>query len=195
MISDKYKINSGMKDIAPALEIIEKTAAYCGFDRESTLQLRLMGEELLGMMQGIMLDYDGEFWLDTDGTTMNLHTEVKSEISQSEREKLVSIASSGQNTKPKGFMNKLRCLVESAFYSDLNTPPIYYANECSFFSGDAGKYGYVWNYSPSLEVSTSQQNKDYDELEMSVLAKLSDNIVVSAYPPRISLTVSKSFHK
>ncbi len=196
MISDKYKIASGMDNYLPALEIVEKTAAYCGLDKETTLQLRLMGEELLGMMQGLLLNYEGEFWLEFSDSTMQFHAEANSEITEAQRSKLISMASSGQNTKPKGFLNKLRILLESPFYCDPENLPFSFANECSFNlgTGQNGCFGYVWDMREALSDQIAKKRDEYDELEMSILGKVADNIVVSAYPPRISLTVSKTFN-
>ena len=64
MISNVCKIEKGIKDLSEILKESEKVAVYNGFNQKQTLQLRLICEEIDGMLPNIINDFDGDFWIE-----------------------------------------------------------------------------------------------------------------------------------
>ena len=54
--------NSGAR-MEEALNQVSKVAAYKGLSAKNALHLRLLAEEMLGMMRSIAGEADGEFWI------------------------------------------------------------------------------------------------------------------------------------
>ena len=49
-----------------ALELTEKTGAFCGLDHQSSLRLRLLSEELIELIRPFTDKIHGEFWLEAE---------------------------------------------------------------------------------------------------------------------------------
>ena len=65
MQTDKIKISSNGAGMAQALEECDRFAAYTGLDKRSALHVRLLAEEALGMVRGIVGNFQADFWLET----------------------------------------------------------------------------------------------------------------------------------
>ena len=64
MISNVCKIENGSKDLSAILDESKKVAVYLGLNVKQTLHLRLICEELDGMLPNVIDDFDGEFWIE-----------------------------------------------------------------------------------------------------------------------------------
>ena len=64
MKSNVCKIVKGNKDLEGIFKESEKVAEYNGLTHKQTLQLRLLCEEIDGMLPNIIDDYEGELWID-----------------------------------------------------------------------------------------------------------------------------------
>ena len=63
MKTDKISVSSQGARMGAALEQADKVAAYKGLSAKNALHLRLLAEEMLGMMRSIAGEADGEFWI------------------------------------------------------------------------------------------------------------------------------------
>ena len=59
MKTDVIAVSSSGNQIGKALEQVEKMAAFKGLSRKDTLHLRLLTEEMMGMMRSITGEKDG----------------------------------------------------------------------------------------------------------------------------------------
>ena len=64
MRSNVCKIDQGSKDLAAILKESEKVAKYNGLDHKKTMQLRLLCEEIDGMLPNIIREFEGDFWIE-----------------------------------------------------------------------------------------------------------------------------------
>ena len=53
-----------------------KTAAYADLDKKKTLRLRLLSEELVGMLKELTGNFEGEFWTEVEDLTIQLITRI-----------------------------------------------------------------------------------------------------------------------
>ena len=113
---------------------VEKSAQYFDLDKKSRLQLRLLTEELTGMMNELAGKYRAEFWVEADpveyvvqywekvrNVSFQLHLRMDEHLNEESRRQLISVSTTGRNEPPIGIMGKLQAFLEqcSQSYSDL----------------------------------------------------------------------------
>ena len=64
MKSNICKIENGTKDLSAILIESERVAAYNGLTHKQSLKLRLLCEEIDGMLPNIIDDFEGNLWID-----------------------------------------------------------------------------------------------------------------------------------
>ena len=99
--------NSGAR-MEEALNQVSKVAEYKGLSHKNALQLRLLSEEMLGMMRSITGDIDGEFWIEDLHGVFELHLRVFTLIDEEQRRHLISASTEGKNEASRSLMGKLR---------------------------------------------------------------------------------------
>ena len=64
MKTDMITVSSKGSQMEKALEQVDKVAAYKGLTVKNALQLRLLAEEMMGMMRSITGETEGIFWIE-----------------------------------------------------------------------------------------------------------------------------------
>ena len=68
MVTDVIVVSTQGNRMETALEQAEKVAAYKGLAKRDELQLRLLTEEMMGLVRSITGKKEGRFWIeDQDG--------------------------------------------------------------------------------------------------------------------------------
>ena len=169
--------NSGAR-MGEALEQVSKVAAYKGLSHKDTLQLRLLTEEMMGMMRSIAGDLDGEFWIEDWHDTYELHLRAYTMIDEEQRRKLIEASTEGKNEADRGLMGKLR-----SFFDLSGGAPVMHG---LFMPGSTlAPESMTWSmvdYKSQLE-QYAKKNPEalaaWDELEKSVIAHVADNVKVA----------------
>ena len=208
MISNIYKLNKDLTCLEAVLDEVEKVTTYNGLEDKKALRLRLLAEELCGMLPGLIENFSGEFWAENEGETYELHVELKAEDMNIDlRDELISVSKSGKNAAAKGIMGKIRAVAETMLLvaSDptLQALP---AGEFYDYHGYNMGFGYIdptiaietgYIYSWSLfnyKTAVEEKEEDaYAELERSIVAKLADDIIVGVRGKNVEIVVKKSF--
>ena len=102
MKSDVIVVSANEDKISDALTLAEKVAAYKELSPKSALHLRLLTEEVMSMVHAITGDVEGDFWIEDEGNVFKLHLQVRTNIDEEQREKLLSASKSGKNEATKG---------------------------------------------------------------------------------------------
>lgn len=198
MKSDVCHLDSGALDVGPALIQVEKCAAYEGLDTHQTLRLRLLGEELMGMVKGILGDYTADFWVEVEDKNYELHLQAKANVSEDKREELLKLSTSGENIAARGFMGKVRQIFEASLYGDDQTLAMVGAMSGEgggFYDMQAYAFSQAWslmNYRESM--GDNQEDEKWDELEKSIVAKLADDVLVGVRCRAAEIIIKKQFH-
>ena len=207
MKSNICKLNKDLTCLKTVLDEVEKVTKYNGLEDKKALRLRLLAEELCGMLPGLIENFEGEFWAENDKDEYELHVELKADgMSLELRDELISVSKSGKNAAAKGIMGKIRAVAETMLLTAAD-PDTHVPNEEFYdFNGFNIGFGYVdptimyetgyvcsWslcNYKTAVE-----ENKDeaYAELERSIVAKLADDIIVGVRGNNVEIVVKKSF--
>ena len=112
MKTDVITVSAKGKRMETALEQVEKVAAYKGLSPKSTLHLRLLTEEMMGLMRSITGAPEGEFWIEDEDGEFQLHLRVAARLSSEKREQLLSVSATGKNESAKGLMGRLRAFFD-----------------------------------------------------------------------------------
>lgn len=181
------------------LREVEKTAQYCELEHEQELQLRLLAEELTGMMESIAGEYKGLFWIEAQDNNFRLHLQMEKPENEKAREQLLSLASSGQNAASSGVMGKIRTLFENCMdhYEELEKYGIQngMGSTClgDMYAGCVSNADSIAWSLKDYETAMGEESEEWDELEKSIVASLADNIVVNMKKGRAEIVIYKSF--
>lgn len=206
METDRIAINNRGIGMEKAFGEVEKFARYHGLSRKETLRLRLLAEEMFGMVQGIVGDFGAFFWLEGEKKKTALHLEAYVDMNMDKKEELLSVSSSGKNMAAKGVMGKLRDLMESYLlnYEDVSR----YAADSGINMFPYDDYGMMyagmdWNshywslerYKNGVEEHMGEEPaaQAWDELEKSIVGKLADDVLVGIRSDKVELVIKKDF--
>ncbi len=181
MKTDVISVSSRGEGLEKVLQQVEKVAAYKDLSPKNTLHLRLLAEELVGMMRSITGETKGEFWMEDDKNEFRLHLRTWTPMDFEKREQLLAASTSGKNEAARGLMGRLRDFFEQGGQSS----SLYlYGPEMGEFSGNPA-LGLEWSmlaYQRELEAASKNDEKAremWDELEKSVVTHVADEIKVS----------------
>ena len=208
MKSNICKLNEDLTCLKAVLAEVEKVTTYNGLEDKKALRLRLLAEELCGMLPGLIENFSGEFWAENDGDDYELHVELKADDMNIDlRDELISVSKSGKNAAAKGVMGKIRAVAESMLLvaADPTLQIPLSAGEYYDYHGFNMGFGYIdptiavetgYIYSWSLfnyKTAVEEKEDEYAELERSIVAKLADDIIVGVRGKNVEIIVKKSF--
>ncbi len=207
MKSNICKLNEDLACLEALLAEVEKVTAYNGLEDKKALRLRLLAEELCGMLPGLIVNFSGEFWAENEGDDYELHVELKADDMNIDlRDELISVSKSGKNAAAKGIMGKIRAVAETMLLAASDpTLQTLSAGEFYDYYGYNMGFGYIdptiaveteYLYSWSLfnyKTAVEEKEDEYAELERSIVAKLADDIIVGVRGKNVEIVVKKSF--
>ena len=207
MKSDVFMVNSDAGRMAAARYATEEFAADLGLERHDTLRLSLLVEETLGPVKGLVDDFYGRLWFESDGRRCEIHLEATADMNADRKDELLSVSKTGKNAAAKGFMAMVRDVVSSAMHS--------FGRTMNDYGREVARYGAVnpasvsgfavdamvpiWTLEAYREGLAEQSVQDSDvdearnELEKSIVGKLADDVIVGVKGDRIELVIVKDF--
>ena len=201
MRSDTIHVTNGGAGFGEALDQAERVAAFKGLDAKSAMHLRLLTEEMMGIMHALTGEKEADFWIDDDGGVFSLHLSAYAEMDSEMRKKLLSVSTSGKNDAARGVTGKLRDLFERFMApGDMSIGRSLAAGLCcenvdpefGMMRLAPDDYWSLRRYSDSLE-RTSEPDENWDELEKSVVAKLADDVRIGIKGRDVEMTIIKKF--
>ena len=198
MKSNVCKIEKGIKDLDAILRESEKVAAYNGLDRKQTLQLRLLCEEIDGMLPNIIEDFAGDLWIEFVDGVCKVYVSIKfDEFTFDKKEELIALAKNRKNAAAVGIVGKIRAIIEDFFLAE-ETMQAYTAASGPFRLATGYSEGVDYAYLWSLEqyrtfVVREEQPSEWDELEKSVIASVADDVTVGVKGKQADIIITKKF--
>lgn len=197
MISNVCRIDNGSKDLDSILKESEKVAVFNELDNKQTMQLRLLCEEVDGMLPNIIDDFKGDFWIEFEDGVCKLKLSITfAEFTVDKKKELINIATNKKNASAKGLIGKIRSAIENLFLDKelanaLNVATLFnYSNGCGLGVG----YPCLWSLDEYRKnVSKDQSPEEWDELEKSIIASLADDVIVGVKGMQANIEVIKSF--
>ncbi len=207
MKSDVIQIYSDLRGKEEAIASAEKFIRYHRLDGKNAMHIRLLTEELVSMVHGIMDDFMGNLWFESENAEDGLHCRIclstKKSANEQQDKQLLSVSTSRKNENAKGILGKIR---ESFRISAQNAADGMYINEFSAMNNwfemgahrceitDTGLEEAYWSlrsYRNQLEPDRTKAKEEWDELEKSIIAKVADDVKVWLKSDTTELVVDK----
>lgn len=178
-------------DIERALNEVDSFSRYQSLGARQSEKLRLIGEELLGMVGGILDVEYGRFWIEKDGDDYTVNLAAKTIIGVRAKEILNSAS---KNTEYRGLTGLVRKAIDSMAQMYRDSGAGYNMTEqidCALAGTEpVGDDELAWSlmkYTESIE--RDEKADSWDELELSVLRKTSKDIVISYRNDRVDIKI------
>ena len=194
-------VTSEGQGIHEALVMTERVGNESGLDRKGILHLRLLSEEMFGLLRGIAGGVEASYWLETEGKTFELHMSADVRMTLEMREQFLAASKSGKNEAARGFMGRIRTMIAGFLLSAKEALPYALINSAAGMpmGGYAGESSAAWSLSLyRAEVQKhvgegGEAEEAWDELEKSIVANIADDVKVGVRGNNVELTVCKSF--
>jgi hypothetical protein len=198
MKTDMIVVSSRGSQMEKALEQAEKVAAYKGLSGKNALHLRLLTEEMMGMMRSITGETEGVFWIEDENDVYRLHLQVTTRMDSDKRTQLLSAASSGKNESARGLMGKLRDFFDRgadedvvALTSPLILPGMYEDSSLPTMDWEWSMMRYEEALAPSVQRQEKEALEAWDELEKSVVSHVADDVKVAIRSGTVEMIIIK----
>ena len=205
MKSDVIAVSSGGEGMEEALRQTEDVALYKKLDKKNALHLRLLGEEMMGMLRSLTGETEASFWIeDNKQGVFELHLKTVTVMDAEKRGELLRVSTSGKNSAAKGIMGKIKDIFESMLAPDDLSPPNYYESGLQYdgfdMTDDPMKLAMIsvtsWSleqYRESIKAEENSPDKaeEWDELEKSIVANLADEVKIFINGNAVEMVIYK----
>ena len=185
MKTDVIVVSSKGKQMETALAQADKVAVYKGLSPKSTLHLRLLTEEMMGMMRSITGETEGKFWIEDKDDVFSLHLLVETSMTSVKRDMLLSASTSGKNESARTLMGWIRDVFDRSADRDVAayTSPMMMPGMID--QSAPTMVDWEWSLAEyEAELASSVQREDekaaaWDQLEKSVVRNVADDVKIS----------------
>ena len=197
MKSNVCKIEKGIGDLSAILAESEKVAEYIGLDHKQAMKLRLICEEIDGLLPNITDEFEGDFWIEHEDGTCKVNVSITvPEFNATKKKELIALANDKRNAAASGIVGKIRNAIENFFLSEgstnaLDTSSITFHAATGYSEGV--DYSYLWTLQQYKGTMEKEKTEDWDELEKSVIASVADDVIVGVRGNRADIVIVKKF--
>ena len=195
MRSNTCKIEKGFKDLGLILKECDKVAVYNELSHKQALQLRLLCEDIDGMLPKIIDDFEGIFWIDFENGECKINISIEfAKFTATKKKELLSLAKNKKNASVKGLVARISAAIEEFFLDEENFNALGMMSDYHELNADTHlDYSYYWSLGQYKEVATKTKKEEWDELEKSVIATIADDIIVGVKGTQADITIIKNF--
>ena len=198
MKSNVCKIENGIKDLEAILKESEKVAVYNELTHKQALQLRLICEEIDGMLPKIVDGFDGDLWIEFENGVCKVNVSIAFDhITGSKREELIKVAKNQKNAAAVGIVGKIRAAIENFFLDEENICALESSADMFHMAtgfSDGVDYSYLWSLEQyRSNVAKGDKPENQDELEKSVIASVADDVVIGIKGKQADIVITKRF--
>lgn len=196
MKSDTIRVNTSGGGIEEAGAQAAAIAEVKGLSPKDRLRLRLLTEEMMGMLQGLTGEVEADFYIEEDNNNYTLHLSTDTEMYAAKRQRLIEAATSNRNAAAVGIMGKLRSLFESLLEPrDAQSAPVSSFGLLGSLGNPSSMGTSMWSLSEYKENVKTGENasENWDELERSIVANIADEISVGIKGDTVEMIISKQF--
>ena len=211
MKTDIITIYSDLKGREEAIDAAERFIAYNDIEGKAAMHIRLLTEEAVGMVHGIMDGFKGSLWLESEAAPKGICCRIcliaESPVSEYQEDRLLKVSTSGKNEEAKGILGKIRELIRIsaqrpiASFDDDGAGELddwYYMGAphgetrmiddyyVGYWSLDS--YREAVNSKPAAKITEDM----HDELERSIIAKLADDVKVFLKADSTKVVIEKN---
>ena len=196
--TDKLYIDNTDEKASAAIDMVDEFLDGKDLDRKKKIHLRLLAEETVGMVKAMTGDFEAFFWMEEDSGEYRVKLNLKTDMDREKKEELLSLSTTGENTAAKGFMGRLREVIENSLLDFDFTLKLQQQNDANVgynymgmgVVGDASMAGtpIVWSlagYKQTLE----DGEEAWDELERSIVASLAKDVTIGIRSNVVDMTI------
>ncbi|MBE5906757.1 MAG: hypothetical protein E7277_08245 [Lachnospiraceae bacterium] len=205
---DAINLDNQEKSVAKAIAKVDGYLDNQNLEKKQKLHLRLLSEEAIGMVRAMTGEFKAQFWIEEEKGEYKVHVLVKTEMSREKKNEILSASKSGKNVFAKGFMGKVRDIVENCllnFDEALELQQEYGSSfvDYGLMGGMPGELtssnalrsqALIWSLRTYKENLEQQQEKpmaeEWDELEKSVVASIAKDVVIGVRKDSVDITIS-----
>ena len=195
MKSNVCKIYKGTKDLEAIFRECEKVAVYNGLTAKQALQLRLLCEELDGMLPNVIDDFDGELWIEYEEGVCKVNVSIQMpNLDVAKKEELIGIAKSKRNAAAVGIVGKIRSAIEDFLLDEVAVNALVaMTDHLSAERGASVNYTHCWSLGDYRSTVKKEEAEAWDELEKSVIASVADDVIVGVKGKQADIVIIKKF--
>ena len=190
MKTDVITVDNKGDSLQLALNRIEGLANSVTKSDKNGHYLRLMAEELFGIVSANAGDFTAKFWAENQNRDFRIVLEADAkELPDEAKKDLLSISSTGENSEDSGIMDKIGSLF--CFFAKGGNAANVKTFDCGYSetSGDIS-----WSLK---DYKSTIKNKNLDasleELSKSVIANIVDDIKVGVKDKKVKIEIFKTF--
>lgn len=176
----------------------EKVLVYNNLEKQNALRLRLLAEEMVGLVSELIDNFDGEFYLENKGNKYRLCASLDvSYMDKNLKQKLIDLSSNKKNKFSKGIKGKILSAFENIALSisenGVCVPGSIVYNPYEDYT-DGVTYAWRLNdYKEEVKADVQAKANEWDELEKSIIAKLADDVLVGVRTEKVEIMIIKKF--
>ena len=202
MKTNKTTITNHEVGFKEALDVTEEIGLNQGLNKKEILRLRLLTEELIGMVRGVTEEASAEYWVEQIDRLYILHLEADVQLNRKMREQILNMSSRGENAAAQGFMSKLKEMTAAVFlpdeygktmFSELSVGLMSMASHSSLQSSHASVDAFNWSLQKYKSAVEAGEADNQFELEHSIVASIADDVIVSVKGSHVEVTIHKRF--
>jgi len=207
--SDNLYIDHTEEKAAQALKAVDDFLAVQDLDKKTSLRIRLLVEETIGMVKAMTGDFDSLLHIEEEDGEFRIKLICKTLMDKEKKSSLLSVSSSGRNAAVRGFMGKISEIIENGilnFDEVMKLNQEYGGGSVDYMCMGVGSMGgmplavpvesepITWtlsNYRNALEESSGDvpAKEAWDELEKSIVANIARDVIVGVKKDRVDLTI------
>lgn len=204
IISKQIIVDSDVIKASNAIGRADSTIEELKLNKKDSFHLNLIFEETLGMLKEMTGEYSAVIWFEKYKNQCCIRLTAKTEMDINKKKNLLDMSFDGTNSLVKGFMGKVRDVIENGALGYNNVMKLQQEYGGGYVQyGTMGMYsstegmadtGIMWSlceYRSSLsdEMENVSVKEAWDELEKSIVAKLAKDVVVGVKGDRVDMTI------
>ena len=205
MVTKKVYVSNNGQGYDDVLSEAEKYAEYRNLTGRKKIHIRLLAEELMGMVETIAGNFYSYFWIEDDDDKpeiYRLHLKANVNMDGQIRDVFLDASTSGKNAAAKGIMGKLRDIFQTYMIGFKDTDNVSYSEPYPGYSCFT-EYGLepfsssnLWTlsrYKENVSKNKDERNlEDWDEIEKSIIANLADDVSVGIEGDSVEMIITKN---
>ncbi|MCL2108444.1 MAG: hypothetical protein FWH20_03750 [Oscillospiraceae bacterium] len=188
MKSDIYTEKHGISEILTEVENIGK---LCKLSPSASGKLRLLTEEMLGLTVRLFEDLRYEFFVEGQGKRYTLNLVAETNVSQTKKDKMLSLSTSGKNKANQGLFGRISGIFEGLLTNDCG----YEAIHAPYYDGlGMNAYFSLSAYRDQISQYTKEEQEiQWDGLEKSIIANLAKDVIIGVRNSKAEMIVIVEF--
>jgi len=197
MKTDVITVSAKGGRMEKALEQVDKVIAYKELTGKKALHLRLLAEEMMGLMRSVTGEPEGSFWIEEEDGEYTLHLCVRTFMDPEKKQKLLSVSSTGKNESARGIMGRLReffdfgAEADGVYAGPMFLPDVYEHSSSPMLDWEWSMTRYEGSLYTRVQQGDAAAKEAWDELEKSVVKHVADDVKVFIRSGNVELVILK----